>query len=431
MVKSNLSFSKHGSDLFDKILLTVFLLLVFRIGSFIPIPCINSQALLEISSRNQSGILGMLNMLSGGSLGRMSIFALAIMPYITASIVMQLLSIAFKPLEDLKKEGESGRKKINQMVRYLTIVLAAFESYVSAVKLEDLSSSFGSVVVVSGVFFKISTVLTLIVGTVLLMWIGEQISSKGIGNGSSMIIFVGIISGLPGSLINMFELSRTGVISYFHVIGISLIIFAIIAFVIFCEKSYRKVLVQTPQQKAQNASSKSSYIPIKINICGVLPPMFASSVLFFPATIAGLYAGSGKISDWFFYNFSRGKPLFFVFYTFLIFFFSFFYSSIVFNSEEIANNLKKSGSFIPGKRPGAATIEYFDYLITRITILGGLYLSFVCMLPEMLMTQISSFTLSGASLLICVSVVMDTLSQIQSYSINRQYDALVNKIKFR
>ena len=218
---------------------------------------------------------------------------------------------------------------------------------------------------------------------------------------------------------------------YSSLIVITAIIFAIIACVITCEKAFRKVFVQTPQQKSQNSSTKSSYIPIKINICGVLPPMFASSVMFLPATVAGLYNGGGKISDWLFYNFSRGKPLFFIFYTCLIFFFSFFYSSIVFNSEEIANNLKKSGSFIPGKRPGAATVEYFDHLITRITILGGLYLSLVCILPEMVMTQISSFTLSGASLLICVSVVMDTLSQIQSYSINRQYDALVNKIKFR
>jgi preprotein translocase subunit SecY len=429
MSLSSSSSLKYNSDLASRIFFTIALLLVFRIGSFIPIPCIDSQALSEVASRNQSGVLGMFNVLSGGSLGRMSIFALAIMPYITASIIMQLLSIAYKPLENLKKEGESGRRAINQMSRYLTIFLASVQSYGVALSLEGM----GSIVVVSGIFFKVSTVITLVVGTITLMWLGEQISSKGVGNGSSLIIFVGIVSGLPSSLISLFELSRKGIISYFHVLGVALVILVIVAFVIFCEKSYRKILVQNPQKKAHNANYNSNYIPIKINICGVIPPMFASSLLLFPITIANLYqsdSGSGFV-DWFIYNFGRGKPLFLVFYILLIFFFSFFYASVVFNSEEVSNNLKKSGAFVPGKRPGGPTAEYFDYLITRITVLGSLYLSFVCVLPEMLMNKISSFTLGGASLLICVNVVIETFSQIQSYGINRQYDSLVKKIKFR
>jgi preprotein translocase subunit SecY len=429
MSNTSFLFNKHNSDLRDRIIFTILVLVVFRIGSFIPIPCVDSQALSEVATKNQTGVLGMFNILSGGSLGRMSIFALAIMPYITASIIIQLLSIAYKPLDNLKKEGEVGRKTLNQMSRYLTIVLATIQSYGVAVSLESMSSSVGSVVVVSGLFFKISTVITLVVGTILLMWLGEQISAKGIGNGSSLIIFIGIVSGLPSSIISLFELSRKGIISYLNVFLVTLVILGIIAFIVFFEKSFRKVLVQNPQKKI-HSNYKSNYIPIKINICGVIPPMFASSVLLFPITIANFYQGGSKFIDWFVYNFGKGKPLFLIFYMLFIFFFGFFYAAVIFNSEEVANNLRKSGAFIAGKRPGQATSDYLDYLITRITVLGCLYLSFVCIIPEIMMNKISSFTLGGTSLLICVNVIIETFSQIQAYTLNRKYDTLVKKIKF-
>ncbi len=431
MSEQGLFSSKHISELFQKALYTLALLIVFRIGSFVPVPCIDSVALFEISSKNQMGFLGMFNMLSGGALGRMSIFALAIMPYITASIIIQLLSMIYKPLDNLKKEGESGRKKINQLSRYLTIFLATIEAYIAAVNLENLVSSAGQVVIISGIFFKICTVVTLVTGTTLLVWIGEQITSRGIGNGSSMIIFVGIVSGLPSSLISLFELSRTGVVSYFNALYMCAMILSMLAFVVFVERSFRKVLIHTPQKKIQNLTSSANYLPIKLNIAGVIPPMFASSVLFLPATIISFYQTNGKVAEWFFYNFARGKPLFILAYVFLIFFFGFFYSAIVFNSEEVANNLKKSGAFIPGKRPGVATAEYFDYLIVRITSIGSLYLVVICIVPELLITQMVSLSFSGTSLLICVSVIMDTFAQIQSHSMNRQYGALVKKIRFR
>jgi preprotein translocase subunit SecY len=421
---------RSNTDLIQRIFTTIALLIIFRIGSFIPIPCINSHALSEIAVKNQSGVLGMFNVLSGGSLGRMSIFALAIMPYITSSIMIQLVSIAYKPLEDLKKEGESGRQLVNQITRYLTIILASFQSYGVAISLENMSSSAGSVVMLSGLFFRFSTIITLVVGTIFLMWLGEQISSRGIGNGSSLIIFAGIVSGLPSAIISLFELSRKGVISYLNVTTIFLVVLSIMILIVFFEKSFRKVAVQSPHKKTQQIS-KANYIPIKINVSGVIPPMFASSILLFPITIANFYQGESKFIDWFVYNFARGKLLFLMCYVGLVFFFGLFYAAIIFNSEEIANNLKKSGSFVPGVRPGRPTAEYLDYLINRVTVLGSLYLSFVCIVPELIMNKISSFTLGGASLLICVNVIIETFSQIQTYGINRQYDTLIRKIKFR
>lgn len=423
-------FSKSGSDLFDRIWFTFLLLIVFRVGSFIPIPGIDSAALSEIATRNQSGVLGMFNVLSGGALGRMSIFALAIMPYITASIVMQLLSVAYKPLEDLKKEGEAGRRTINQISRYLTIGLAIVQAYGVAASLQGVSTSSGAVVIISAMFFKVSTVLTLVVGTVFLMWLGEQITARGIGNGSSLIIFFGIVSGLPGAVINLFEFSRKGVISYLSVLVICISMILIVAFIVFLEKAFCKVNVQNPGNRMQGGQARSNYIPIKINMSGVIPPMFASSVLLFPATLANFYKGDSAIVEWFMFNFSRGKPAFLICYMFLIFFFSFFYASVVFNSEEIASGLKKSGVFMHGRRPGKATAEYLDYVVSRITVISAIYLCVICIVPEVIMNKISSFTLGGTSLLICVSVVIDTFSQIQSYGLNRQYENLVKKIRF-
>jgi len=430
MKQTKAFFSKSGSDLFDRIWFTLLLLIVFRLGSFIPIPGIDSGALSEIATRNQAGVLGMFNVLSGGALGRMSIFALAIMPYITASIVMQLLSVAYKPLEDLKKEGEAGRRTINQISRYLTIALATLQAYGVAVSLQSASTSLGSVVIISATFFKVSTVLTLVVGTMFLMWLGEQITARGIGNGSSLIIFFGIVSGLPSAVINLFEFSRKGVISYLSVLIICISMILIVAFIVFLEKAFCKVNVQNPGNRAQAGQAKSNYIPIKINMSGVIPPMFASSVLLFPATLANFYKGDSAIMEWFMFNFGRGKPAFLICYMLLIFFFSFFYASVVFNAEEISSGLKKSGVFLPGRRPGKATAEYLDYVVSRITVISAVYLCVICIVPEVIMNKISSFTLGGTSLLICVSVVIDTFSQIQSYGLNRQYENLVKKIRF-
>lgn len=426
---SSLSLSKQSNDLVQKILYTILLLLIFRVGSFIPIPCINTAAMLELSSKNEGGFLGMFNMLSGGALGRMSIFALAIMPYITASIMIQLFSMLYPPLENLRKEGETGRKQLNQLSRYLTIFLAIIESYIVAINLESASIISENMVFTSNLFFKISTICTLVSGTMLLVWIGEQISCRGIGNGSSMIIFVGIITGIPSSVISLLELARTGSISYLKVFIVLISTLLSLAFVVYIEKSFRKVLVQTPHKKSVNG--QGSYLPIKINIAGVIPPMFAGSVLFLPVTLAGFFSNNGPVAESIIYYFSRGKPLFLLFYALLIIFFSFFYSAIVFNSEEVANNLKKAGAFIPGKRPGSATAEYFDYLVTRITVLGAIYLIFICFFSELLLNKVSSFALSGTSLLICVSVVMDTFTQIQSHNMSKQYGALVKKIRFR
>jgi len=423
---------KSSSELSSRILFTLGILIICRFGSFIPIPGIDSLALASIVQQNQGGILGMFNMLSGGSLERMSIFALAIMPYITASIVIQLMTIAYKPLEDLKKDGEVGRRKINQLSRYLTVLFAAFQAYGVTVGLEATVTPYGSVVIIDSFIFKISTVTTLVVGTMFLMWLGEQISSRGIGNGTSLIIFIGIISGLPSAMISMFELSRKGAMSPFVVMAICSGVLSMIVIIIFFERAQRKVLVRYPKRQVGNKiyGGDSTHMPLKLNTSGVIPPIFASSVLLFPATISDFSGGNSEIMGEISRYLGHGKPLFIILYASLIMFFSFFYTAVVFNSEETSNNLRKHGAYIPGRRPGKNTAEYFDYLLTRLTVIGGTYLSVICIVPELMMNKYSiAFALGGTSFLIVVNVVLDTFTQIQTHLFSARYEGLVKKMR--
>ena len=425
---------KSKGELSSRILFTLSVLLVCRVGSFIPIPGIDSVALASLAEQSQAGILGMFNMLSGGSLGRMSIFALAIMPYITASIIIQLMTIAYKPLENLKKEGETGRRKINQLSRYLTVLFAAFQAYGVAIGLESTATPYGPVVIIPSFIFKISTITTLVVGTMFLMWLGEQISSRGIGNGTSLIIFVGIISGLPSAVIGMFELSRKGVMSPLAVISICAGVVLMIAIIVYFERAQRKVLVQYPKRQVGNKiyGGEATHLPLKLNTAGVIPPIFASSILLFPATVAGFSGEKSEFIASLSHYLGHGKPLFILSYVFLIMFFSFFYTAVVFNSEETANNLRKHGAYVAGKRPGKNTSEYFDYLLTRLTVIGGLYLSVVCVVPELLMNKYSvAFALGGTSFLIVVNVVIDTFTQIQTHLFSSRYENLVRKMKLK
>ncbi|WP_367364410.1 preprotein translocase subunit SecY [Candidatus Tisiphia endosymbiont of Nedyus quadrimaculatus] len=428
------STQKSNKDLANRIIFTILALIVYRFGSFIPIAGIDSVALSSVAEQNQSGILGMFNMLSGGSLGRMSIFALAIMPYITASIIIQLMSIAYKPLENLKKEGEVGKRKINQLSRYLTVLLASFQAYGVAISLEHVVTNVGPVVIIPRLFFKVTTVITLVVGTMFLMWLGEQITGRGIGNGSSLIIFIGIVSGVPSAIISMFELSRSGGLSPVVVMAICLGVIVIIAIIIFFEKAQRKVLVQYPKRQVGNKiyGGDSTHMPLKLNTSGVIPPIFASSILLFPVTIANFSSNNSEIMSLLTFYLGHGKPLYILLYVALIMFFSFFYTAVVFNSEETANNLRKYGAYIPGKRPGKNTAEYFDYLLTRLTVIGGIYLSFICIVPEMLMNKYAvSFALGGTSFLIVVNVVLDTFVQIQTHLFSSRYEGLIKKMKLK
>jgi preprotein translocase subunit SecY len=365
----------------------------------------------------------------------MSVFALAIMPYITASIVIQLLSIAYKPLENLKKEGEIGRRKINAYSRYLTVLLASFQGYGVAVGLESVMTPVGSVVINSGMFFRFTTVVTLVVGTILLMWLGEQITARGIGSGTSLIIFVGIVSGIPASVVNLFELSRKGAVSPLAVVLVFLGVAVIVSLVVFFEKAQRRVSIQYPKRQVGRKiyGGDVSHMPLKLNTAGVIPPIFAGSILLFPVTLANLSGGSedGWVS-FFSYYLSHGRPLYVLCYVVLIVFFSFFYTAIVFNAEETALNLKKYGAYLPGRRPGVHTAEYFDYLLIRLTVLGSVYLSCICVLPEIAMSKYAiSLSLSGTSFLIVVNVVLDTFTQIQTYMFNSKYETLVKKMKIK
>jgi preprotein translocase subunit SecY len=356
------------------------------------------------------------------------------MPYITASIIIQLMTIAYKPLENLKKEGETGRRKINQLSRYLTVLFAAFQAYGVAIGLESTATPHGPVVILPSFIFKISTITTLVVGTMFLMWLGEQISSRGIGNGTSLIIFVGIISGLPSAVIGMFELSRKGVMSPLSVISISAGVVVMIAIIVYFERAQRKILVQYPKRQVGNKiyGGEATHLPLKLNTSGVIPPIFASSILLFPATIAGFAGEKSEFISSLSHYLGHGKPLFILFYVFLIMFFSFFYTAVVFNSEETANNLRKHGAYVAGRRPGKNTAEYFDYLLTRLTVIGGLYLSVVCVVPELLMNKYSvAFALGGTSFLIVVNVVIDTFTQIQTHLFSSRYEGLVKKMKLK
>jgi preprotein translocase subunit SecY len=430
---ANINFSAlaKAEDLKKRIWFTLGALIIYRLGTYIPIPGVDTVELARFAAQNSSGILGWVNGLAGGALGRMAIFALNIMPYISASIIIQLMTTVSPQLEQLKKEGESGRKKINQYTRYLTVIIAALQAYAIAAGLEGQ----GSIVLDPGLFFRASAVITLTGGTVFLMWLGEQITARGIGNGTSLIIFAGIVAGLPSGLAALLELGRTSQMSVFLIFGIFIMALAVIAFIVFVERAQRRLLIQYPKRQVgmKVTQGDSSHLPLKLNTSGVIPPIFASSLLLLPITVANFTQGQGP--DWL--NritalLGHGQPLFLTLYALLIIFFAFFYTSIMFNPKDTADNLKKYGGFIPGIRPGERTAEYIDYVLTRITVLGALYLTIVCLLPEFLIGYAAMpFYFGGTSLLIVVSVTMDTVAQVQGHLLAQQYEGLVKKAKLR
>ncbi|WP_421983447.1 preprotein translocase subunit SecY [Roseibium sp.] len=429
---SNLNFSAFAKaeELKKRIWFTLGALLVYRLGTYIPMPGIDPVAFAQIFSQAQTGIIGMVNMFTGGAIERMAIFALGIMPYISASIIMQLMTTVVPTLEQLKKEGEQGRKVINQYTRYGTVVLAAFQAYGISVGLEAQN-----VVTDPGWFFRASTVITLVGGTMFLMWLGEQITSRGIGNGISLIIFAGIVAGLPSAVVQTLELGRQGSLATWIILGVILLAIVVIGFIVFMERAQRRLLIQYPKRQMGNRmfEGNTSFLPLKLNTAGVIPPIFASSLLLVPATFAGFNQGGGN--EWLTYitaALGHGQPLFMVFYAAMIIFFCFFYTAIVFNPSDTADNLKKHGGFIPGIRPGERTAQYIDYVLTRITVVGAIYITIVCLLPEFLISATGvPFYFGGTSLLIVVSVTMDTVSQIQGHLLAHQYEGLVKKAKLR
>ncbi len=431
----NFSAFAKASELKSRIWFTLGALVIYRLGTYIPIPGIDPGILQDLFSRNAGGILGMFDMFSGGALGRMTIFALNIMPYISASIIIQLLTAVSPTLEALKKEGESGRKKLNQYTRFGTVLLAAVQSYGIAVGLEGMRADTQSAVLDPGLFFRLVTVVTLTSGTVFLMWLGEQITARGIGNGISLIIMAGIVANLPHALASTLELGRTGAISTVFIIIFLAMSVGVVAFIVFMERAQRRILVQYPKRQVGNKmfGGEASHLPLKINTSGVIPPIFASSLLLLPATVAnfeanGSFGWIGEITAYL----AHGRPLYMVLYVSLICFFCFFYTAIVFNPTETADNLRKYGGFIPGIRPGKNTADYLDYVLTRLTVVGAAYLSAVCILPEILISEYSvPFYFGGTSLLIVVSVTMDTVGQIHSHLLAHQYEGLIKKAKLR
>ncbi|HVG51758.1 MAG TPA: preprotein translocase subunit SecY [Xanthobacteraceae bacterium] len=431
---ANLNFGAlaKATELKQRIWFTLGALLVYRLGTYIPLPGIDPSAWEQIFRSQAGGILGMFNMFAGGGINRMAIFALNIMPYISASIIIQLMTTVSPTLENLKKEGEAGRKIMNQYTRYLTVLLAAVQAYFIAVGLE----SAGNVVSEPGLFFRISTTITLTGGTVFLMWLGEQITSRGIGNGISLIIMSGIVAELPSAIVGMLELGRQGALSTGLILLIIVMAVVVIAFIVFMERAQRRLLIQYPKRQVGNRmfEGQSSHLPLKLNTSGVIPPIFASSLLLLPTTIASFNTGGGgpEWLQWIVTNFSHGRPLFLISYVALIVFFAFFYTAIVFNPTETADNLKKHGGFIPGIRPGERTAEYIDYVLSRITVIGAAYLSIVCLIPEVLISYAAvPFYFGGTSLLIVVSVTMDTVAQVQGYLLAHQYEGLIKKSKLR
>jgi preprotein translocase subunit SecY len=430
---ANLNFGAlaKAEELKKRIWFTLGALLVYRLGTYIPLPGIDPSAWEQIFRQQAGGILGMFNMFSGGGLNRMAIFALNIMPYISASIIIQLMTTVSPTLEQLKKEGEQGRKTINQYTRYLTVFLSVFQAYGIAIGLEGA----GSVVTEPGWFFRLSTVITLTGGTMFLMWLGEQITSRGVGNGISLIIFAGIVAELPSALAGTLELGRQGALSTALILAVLVMAIIVIAFIVFMERAQRRLLIQYPKRQVGNQvfEGQSSHLPLKLNTSGVIPPIFASSLLLLPATVANFNAGQG--SDWMNWittQLSHGRPAFMVLYIALIVFFTFFYTAVVFNPTETADNLKKHGGFIPGIRPGERTAEYIDYVLSRITVVGAAYLAIVCLIPEMLISYAAvPFYFGGTSLLIVVSVTMDTVAQIQGYLLAHQYEGLIKRSKLR
>ena len=422
-----------ADELKKRLLFTLGALIIYRLGTYVPLPGINPGALADVFSQQSSGILGMFDMFSGGALGRMTIFALNIMPYITAAIIMQLMTAIVPSMEALKKDGEAGRKQINQYTRYLTVLLATVQGYGIAVGLESASG----VVSDPGMFFRLTTVVTLVGGTLFLMWLGEQITSRGVGNGISLIIFSGIVAELPSALAGTLELGRTGALSVVLILGLFAMAAAVIAFIVFIERSVRKIVVQYPKRQHGNKvfGGDQSFLPLKINVPGVIPPIFASSLLLMPISIINLSGSQGGGAEWLVTLnalLGRGQPLYLAIYIGLIVFFAFFYTAIVFNPEDTAENLRKYGGYIPGIRPGKTTADYLDTVLTRLTVLGAAYLSAVCILPEILISQYSvPFYFGGTSLLIVVTVTLDTVGQIQSHLLAHQYEGLVKKQRIK
>jgi len=432
----NLSAFAKATDLKNRIWFTLGALVAYRLGTYIPIPGIDPGILQNIFNQNAGGILGMFDMFSGGALGRMSIFALAIMPYISSSIIIQLLTAVSPQLEAMKKEGESGRKRLNQYTRYGTVVLAAVQAYGIAVGLEGMRSGVQSAVIDPGLFFRLVTVVTLVGGTVFLMWLGEQITARGVGNGISLIIMSGIVANLPHALAATLELGRTGALSPVFIIVFLAMSIAVVAFIVFMERAQRRILVQYPKRQVGNRmfGGEASHLPLKLNTSGVIPPIFASSLLLLPTTIA-TFQENGQSFGWLgtiTAYLGHGRPAYMVLYIGLIVFFCFFYTAIVFNPTETADNLRKYGGFIPGIRPGKNTADHLDYVLTRLTVVGAAYLSAVCILPEILISQYSvPFYFGGTSLLIVVSVTMDTVAQIHSHLLAHQYEGLIKKARLR
>ena len=430
---ANLSWGTLGKakDLRQRIVFTILLLMVYRLGTYIPVPGIDGTALREFMDKAGAGIGGILAMFTGGAISRMGIFALGIMPYISASIIVQLLSSMLPKFEQLKKEGDAGRKKLNQYTRYGTVFLAVFQAWGIAVSIEagDLAHN-------PGLYFRLACVVTLVGGTMFLMWLGEQITARGIGNGVSLIIFTGIVAEIPKAIAQFFSQGRSGAISAPVIIGVIVMVIAVIAFVVFMERSLRKIHIQYPRRQVgmKVYDGGSSHLPIKVNPAGVIPAIFASSLLLLPTTISAFSgAATGPIMSTILAYFGPGQPLHLLFFTALIVFFSYFYTSnVAFKTEEVAENLKNQNGFIPGIRPGQRTVEYLDYVVARILVLGSGYLALVCLLPEILRYQFSiPFYFGGTSVLIVVSVTMDTIQQIQSHLLAHQYEGLIEKSQLR
>ena len=432
------SFQK-ATELHKRIWFTLIALMVYRLGTYVPIPGINPEAFAAAFAGQSKGILGMFNMFSGGAVQRMAVFSLNVMPYISASIIVQLMGSVYPPWEKLKKEGgEAGRKTLNQYTRYLAVVLAVVQSFSIAVGLQSQAN-----MVVGGiapVFFIASTVVALTGGTLFLMWLGEQITSRGVGNGVSLIIFTGIVSALPLGVVQMFTQVQTGAMSPFALFAVGVLAVAVIFAIVFIERSQRRLLVHYPKRQQGNRmiGGDTSFIPLKLNTAGVIPPIFASSLLLLPTTAMGFLA-TANLPNWLQWlpsvvgALQHGQPLFMVLYAALIIFFSFFYTSVVFNPDETAENLRKYGGFMPGIRPGKRTAEYLDYVLTRLTVIGAAYITAVCILPELLMGSLgpTKFALGGTSILIVVTVTMDTVAQIQSHLLAHQYEGLIKKSKLR
>ncbi|TAJ76257.1 MAG: preprotein translocase subunit SecY [Gallionellaceae bacterium] len=423
--------NKYG-DLGQRLWFLLGALIVYRIGAHIPVPGIDPVVLADLFKSQKGGILGMFNMFSGGALSRFTIFALGIMPYISASIIMQLAAIAVPQLEQLKKEGEAGRRKITQYTRYGTLLLAVFQAFGISVALQSQAG----LVPHPGAMFQLTTVMTLVTGTMFLMWLGEQITERGLGNGISLIIFAGIAAGLPSAIGNTLEMARTGAFSIPLVLFLMIGAFAITALVVFVERGQRKILVNYAKRQVGNKvyGGQSSHLPLKLNMAGVIPPIFASSIILFPATLAGWF-GAGQSMTWLkdvSEKLSPGQPIYVLFYAAAIVFFCFFYTALVFSPKETADNLKKSGAFLPGIRPGEQTARYIEKIMLRLTLVGAVYITLVCLLPEFLVVKWNvPFYFGGTSLLILVVVTMDFMAQVQSYMMTHQYENLLKKASFK